>query len=108
MVTPARVRRLALDLPGAVEQDHHGRPSYRVGGRIFATLWDADQLNVMLEPSRIEALAAEQPGRCEPVHWGRRLAALRIDLRQASPGLVTRLLEEAWRRRSAADGPWRP
>jgi len=108
MVTPARVRRLALDLPGAVEQDHHGRPSYRVGGRIFATLWDADHLNVMLEPSRIEARAGEQLGRCEPVRWGRRLAALRIDLRHASPALVARLLEEAWRRRSAVDGPWGP
>ena len=42
---PIRSRRgcppLALALPGAVEADHHGRPSFRVGGKIFATLWNA-------------------------------------------------------------------
>ena len=37
-VTADEARALALSLPEAVEQDHHGRPSFRVGGRIFATL----------------------------------------------------------------------
>ena len=32
------LRRLALALPEATEQDHHGKPSFRVGGKIFATL----------------------------------------------------------------------
>jgi hypothetical protein len=32
-------RRLALAQPEATEQDHHGRPSFRVAGKIFATLW---------------------------------------------------------------------
>jgi hypothetical protein len=104
MVTQARVRRLALDLPEAVEQDHHGRPSFRVGGRIFATLWDEGHVNVMLEPQRIEALSSEHVGMCVPVWWGRRLAALRIDLEEATPGVVALLLEEAWRRRSAVAG----
>ena len=40
MVSTDEARRLALSLPDAVEQDHHGRPSFRVAGRIFATLWD--------------------------------------------------------------------
>jgi hypothetical protein len=35
-----QARRLALALPEAVEQDHHGRPSFRVAGKIFATLWE--------------------------------------------------------------------
>ena len=34
-----KARRLALALPDAVEEDHHGRPSFRVGGKIFATQW---------------------------------------------------------------------
>ncbi len=29
---------MALALPESVEQDHHGMPSFRVRGRIFATL----------------------------------------------------------------------
>jgi len=40
MVSRAEVRQLALALPEVVEQDHHGRPSFRVAGRILATLWD--------------------------------------------------------------------
>ena len=44
MVSTDEARRLALSLPDAVEQDHHGRPSFRVAGRIFATLWDPDLL----------------------------------------------------------------
>ena len=39
MVTTDQARAIALALPEAVEQDHHGRPSFRVAGRIFATLW---------------------------------------------------------------------
>ena len=100
MVRPERVRRLALDLLGTTEQDHHGRPSFRVGGRIYATLWDDTHLNVMLEPQRIETLAAEPTGMCAPIHWGRRLAALQVHLERATPGAVALLLEEAWRRRA--------
>ena len=98
MIRPERVRHLALELPGVTEQDHHGRPSFRVGGRIFATLWDDVHLNVMLEPQRIESLAAEQPATCTPRWWGRRLAALQIDLERAAPGWVAIVLEEGWRR----------
>jgi hypothetical protein len=35
MVSREQARRLALGLPEAVEQDHHGRPSFRVAGKIF-------------------------------------------------------------------------
>ena len=40
MITADQARQLALGLPETVEQDHHGRPSFRVCKRIFATLWD--------------------------------------------------------------------
>jgi hypothetical protein len=40
VVSVDQARRFALSLPEAVEQDHHGRPSFRVAGKIFATLWD--------------------------------------------------------------------
>ena len=59
-VTAEQARRLALALPEAVEQDHHGRPSFRVGGKIFATLWDEEHMNVMLDEGGI--LTAVQRG----------------------------------------------
>jgi hypothetical protein len=99
-VTAAEARALALSLEGAMEQGHHGRPSFRVNGKIFATLWTDEQLNVMLPGDRIEQAVADEPERCEPVHWGKRLAAVRVHLPVADAALVEALLAEAWQRRA--------
>jgi hypothetical protein len=96
MIDVATVRRLALALPDAVEQDHHGRPSFRVGGKIFATLWDADHVNVMLDEPGIRTAIERDSGSCEEVRWGRRLAAVRLALRTADAGALVALLEDAW------------
>jgi hypothetical protein len=100
MVTLRKMRLLALSLPESVEQDHHGRPSFRVGGRIFATLWDADHMNVMVDRNRIFAAVADNPGACQEFWWGKRLRAVQLTLSAASPQLVARLLEEAWRQKA--------
>ena len=80
MVTGDEVRRIALALPEAVEQDHHGRPSFRVGGKIFATLWDDRHLNVMLDEPGILTAVQTRPGVCAERWWGKRLAAVQVDL----------------------------
>jgi hypothetical protein len=95
MVTADEARRLALALPGAVEQDHHGRPSFRVGGKIFATLWDAEQLNVMVDDPGILTATQAHPGTCSEVWWGMKLSAVRIALDRAEPDLVGELLADA-------------
>jgi hypothetical protein len=95
-VTSDDARALALALPEAVEADHHGRPSFRVGGRIFATLWTPEALNVMAPEGVIHAAVAEAPDRCSPVMWGRRLSAVRVDLPRADPGQLEDLLHAAW------------
>ena len=89
-------RRLALALPETVEQDHHGRPSFRVAGRIFATLWDAEHMNVMLDEPGILTATQEHPGTCTEVWWGKRLAAVRVELGSADEPLLQELLEDAW------------
>ena len=75
-----QARELALDLPDTVEQDHHGRPSFRVSKRIFATLWDPEHMNVMLDEPGIRTAVADHPAICQEVWWGKRLAATRVDL----------------------------
>jgi hypothetical protein len=96
VISPADARALALSLPDATEQDHHGRPSFRVDGRIFATLWDERHVNVMLdEPGILTAVEAE-PEACSEVWWGRRRAAARVDLQRAEPELLRELLTDAW------------
>jgi hypothetical protein len=89
-------RQLALALPDAVERDHHGRPSFRVQGRIFATLWDAEHMNVMLDEPGIRTAVQANPEICTEVWWGKRLAAVRVDLQAAEQPLLAELLEDAW------------
>lgn len=96
MVTREDARRLALTLPEAVEQDHHGRPSFRVGGKIFATQWDETHMNVMLDEDGILTAIHSEPETCEEVWWGKRLAAVRVDLERVDPELLMTLLEDAW------------
>lgn len=97
---PTTARDIALALPGGTEEPHHDRMSYRVGGKIFATVPDPGHLNVMLDPDAIEAAVAENPDVCVPVHWGRRLSAVRVDVAAAGEALVTELLTDAYRRRT--------
>jgi hypothetical protein len=98
MLTADEARALALGFPETSEQDHHGRPSFRVGGRIFATLWAPGLLNVMAGEERIVAAVEQAPGVCSPVHWGKRLSAVRVELAAAEPDLVEALLHAAWSR----------
>jgi hypothetical protein len=100
VITPDDVRALALRLPKAIEQDHHGRPSFRIDGTIFATQWSPVQLNVMLEEELIRATVATYPDACSLCFWGTRLAAVQVDLERADLELVRDLLQAAWSRRA--------
>ena len=95
---PDDVRSIALSLHAAEEAGHHGRPSFRVKGRIFATLWTPAKLNVMLDEGEILAAAQAHPGVCEPFLWGGVPRAVQVDLERATPEVVRELLEEAWAR----------
>jgi hypothetical protein len=95
-VTADDARAIALALPGAVEKDHHGRPSFRVGGKIFATLWSPGELNIMVGEPGILSAVQERPEFCSEVFWGKRLAAVRVQLEDADRTFVEELLAEAW------------
>lgn len=100
MVSRSEIRQLALALPEAVEQDHHGRPSFRVASRIFATIWDESHMNVMLDEPGIRTAVEAAPDACEPFWWGRRLRALSVDLRRADKDLAAELLADAWEQKA--------
>jgi hypothetical protein len=102
MISPERVRELALALPEAVEQDHHGRPSFRVAGKIFATLWDEDHINVMLDEPGILTAVQAHPKACTAFYWGKRLAAVHVELAAADDELTRELLADGWERRAPA------
>jgi hypothetical protein len=93
-------RLLALSLPEAVELDHHGRPSFRVGGKIFATLWDDTRMNVMLDEDGILTAVDAWPDVCEKVWWGKRLSAVGVSLARADRDLLEELLADAWEQKA--------
>jgi hypothetical protein len=95
-VTPDEARLLTLSLPEAAEQDHHGRPSFRVGGKIFATLWNNVRMNVMLDEEGILTAVDRAPESCEPIWWGKRLAAVGVSLPRADQSSPRELLVDAW------------
>jgi hypothetical protein len=99
-MTAEDARQLALTLPQAIEQDHHGRPSFRVAGKIFATLWDEHTMNVMVDEPGIHSAVAKYPTWCSERYWGRRLAAVAVDLRGAPERELGELLNDAWERRT--------
>jgi hypothetical protein len=100
VVSVDQARRFALSLPEAVEQDHHGRPSFRVAGKIFATLWDEEHMNVMLDEGGILTAVHQDPKTYEEVWWGKKLAAVRVNLPLIESEALAELLTESWELRA--------
>jgi hypothetical protein len=99
-VKPGEARRLALSLPGATEEDHHGIPSFRVRGKIFATLPDQEHLRVMLDPEETQAAVSANPAAFEELWWGKQLNGVVVRLRRAPRDQLADLIVAAWRRRA--------
>jgi hypothetical protein len=94
------VRKFALSLPQAVEQDNWGRPSFRVRGRIFAMMPDFEHLNVMIDPFDVEAAINAAPDACAELLRGDEIRGVHVNLRVAEPSMVLDLLTAAWRRKA--------
>jgi hypothetical protein len=99
-VTVDDVREIALALPEVTEQDHHGMASFRVRGKIFATVPDDQHLRVMLDEGEIRAAVSENPVVFHEFFWGRRLACLVVDLPGPTLPQLRELLADAWLRKA--------
>ena len=101
-MTDERYRVLALSLPGAIESSHMNHPDFRVGGRIFATLWPARREGVvMLTPEQQEILTGAHPQWFSPAAgaWGRR-GSTTIALDDVDEEVLGHALEMAWRNKA--------
>lgn len=96
------LRAVALALPEAEEKPHHGFPSFRVRGKIFATWPEPGFAHLMLDEDDIRAAALADPDACAERYWGEKLAALRVDLARIPPDALAMLVGQAWRRRAPA------
>jgi hypothetical protein len=102
MADLGQARRFALSLPGASEEPHFDMTSFRVGGKIFATVPpDEACLHVFVAGDEVAACAAEDARAFEPLMWGKQVRGLRIVLAAAADDRVAELLAESWRRKAS-------
>jgi hypothetical protein len=100
MTTIDMTREAALALPEATERDHHGLPSFRVGGRIFATVPDDLHVRIMIDEHDTRALAKGNPTAFQEYWFGARLACAVVNIAVVEIEEVTELLTDAWRRKA--------
>mgnify|MGYP002626307625 CR=1 FL=1 len=100
MLTRGDVRRMALELPEAHEEDHHGFPSFRVNDKIFATLPPGERVNVMIAKDAVDAAVRSAPGTVEELWWGKNLSGVSVSLPKARRAVLEPLLRAAWSRRA--------
>lgn len=98
-------RRFALSLPESAEAPHHELSSFRVRGKIFATVPShGKHLHVFVDEQQREPLVAAEPAIFEKLWWGAKVVGVRVVLAKADPTAVAALLYSAWCRKALA-GP---
>jgi hypothetical protein len=97
----ADVERLALALPEATEEPHFDMRSFRVRGKIFATVPpQGGVVHVFVGEAEARAVAADDPDAFSELWWGKNLRGVRVSVRAAKTPQVRELLEESWRRKA--------
>ena len=90
-------REYALSLDGTTEEPHFKYSSFRVQGRIYATVPPEEtHLHLFVSDEQREIALAVAPEFLEPLYWGKRVCGLRASLAQARPALIKQLLQQAW------------
>ena len=100
-MTLDEARTIALSLPGATEEPHFERTSFRVRGKIFATAPpEGGRLHVFVDGHAVGVAVGIDPQAFEELHWGKKLVGVAVDLARADTDVVREVLEESWRRRA--------
>jgi len=90
------VHRFLLSLPDVEEYEHGGLPSFRVHGKRFASMLDADGVNLMPGDETIRSAVQEWPKWCDEERMGSKLVAVRVKIRSVRKTVLEELAEEAW------------
>ena len=98
MVSVAAFRKLALELPGAIELPHFDLAPFRAGGKIFATLSEQEQrAMVKLTPEQQEIMTEAEPTVFQriPNAWGDK-GATWLHVKGADAKTASSALKTAW------------
>ena len=93
-------RRFALSLPETTEQPHFEKSSFRVKGKIFATVPVGGKALHVFVGEETSVLVAEDPAAFELIRSAKNIAVddwIRVNLAAAESTRVRELLEDAWR-----------
>ena len=97
-MTTDEFRKMALEIPGAIERSHMNHPDFRVAGKIFASLGVPDQNwgMVKLTPEQQRAFIRKAPEVFKPCSgaWGRQ-GATNVHLAPAKATIVRMALDTA-------------
>jgi len=97
MVAIETARQIALSLPGTTQQDHFGKPAFKVK-RIFSTLWIPERrMMVSLSPIDQSVFHSFNPTIFYPVpnKWGLKGATL-VELDKVREDMLRDALTLAW------------
>lgn len=97
----AEARKYALSLPEANEEPHFNYNSFRIRGKIFATvLPDEEHLNIFVDEQRRGLALSMFPDAYESLWWGKKVVGITVDLSNADAADVEDLLHSAWERKA--------
>jgi hypothetical protein len=97
----AQVRRYALSLPEVTEEPHFEYSSFRVRGKIFVTVPpDGKHVHIFVGDDEREVAGELHSSFVEPLIWGGKARGLRVNLSNATPSVLNRLVLAAWVRKA--------
>ena len=93
-----------MSLDAVTEEPHHHYSSFRVRGKIFATIPPAeDVIHVFVGEEDREPVLALYPDFIEKLLWGGKVVGLRVSLSSAKPVVVKSLMIKAYETRVHKD-----
>ena len=99
MMTGDEVRRVALSLPDAEEQETWGHPTFRVRDKIFASLSaDGFGAGVKTSPQEQSLLISADPESFAVADYVGRFGWVSVNLATVDPDTMRGIIVEAWRR----------
>jgi YjbR len=92
-----------MALPEVTEEPHFDRGSYRVSGKIFATVAsDGLSVNLFVDEPEADAALGASSGAVSVLRWGKCRRGVTLELAPARTPVVRPLVSEAWRQHAPA------